>query len=91
MMHDNKTTWREMIGEAMAENGESWKDIVHTTLTDEELDTEFDDGYGGSEGCPFTLWTETAVYFPAVYDGAEWVASVPRNPCDMAMGHVGGE
>jgi len=55
------------------------------------LDTKFDDGYGGSNGCRFTLWTRDRVYFPVVYDGSEWVGSVPRDPSDEANRHVGGE
>jgi hypothetical protein len=52
------------------------------------LDLEFDDGYGGAEGCFFTVWTVARVYFPTEYDGAEEVNSVPRNPCDEATPHV---
>lgn len=54
------------------------------------LDHQFHDGYGGEEGLPFTLWTKERVYFPVVYDGSEWVASVPRNPNGEATEHVGG-
>ena len=61
-----------------------------TTLTPEEFDLKFDPGYGGTNGVPFTLWTEDYVYFPAKYDGSEWVEGVPRNPCDIATKHVGG-
>lgn len=50
----------------------------------------FDSGCGGVEGDAFTVWTANRVYFPAQYDGAEWCASVPRNPCDEATQHVGG-
>jgi hypothetical protein len=54
------------------------------------LDYDFDPGYGSTEGPSFTLWTAKRVYLPACYDGSEWVASVPRNPCDEATEHVGG-
>lgn len=54
------------------------------------LDYNFDDGFGGTEGMPFTAWTEQRVYFPACYDGAEWIESVPRSPCDEATKHIGG-
>lgn len=73
----------------MATQGETRKDIISYTLTEEELDIPFDDGYGGTEGKPFTLWTKNRVYFPVQYDGAEWVDSVPRNPCDEATKHLG--
>jgi len=82
-------TWRELITVEMEERGEAWGDVVGVACSEGELDRQFDSGYGGSEGAPFTLWTMDRVYFPAVYDGLEWVASVPRNPCDEEMEHVG--
>ena len=84
-------TWRKEITALMRVYEETWGDIVSCTLTDLELDEKFDDGYGGSEGAPFTVWTHGRVYFPAVYDGSEWVASVSRNPDGIATSHVGGE
>lgn len=84
-------TWKEMIGEEMKKHGESWADVVHNTLTGSQLNKGFYDGYGSSEGKPFTMWTNNRVYFPAVYDGAEWCASVPRNPCTEKTEHVGGQ
>ncbi len=84
-------SWRKLILEALEISKESWEDIVQHTLTPIELDTLFDDGYGGSEGVPFTLWTKERVYFPCVYDGREWVASVPRNPCGYKTEHIGGQ
>ena len=86
------TTWRQEIGHEMSERGESWDDVVHVTLgAHGGLDVEFDPGYGATKGCPFTLWTKNRVYFPACYDGAEWVESVPRNPrVNEATEHVGG-
>ena len=79
------TTWRKEIGNDVLSQSEA---IYPKDL---DLDKVFDSGYGGSEGEPFTLWTKDRVYFPAVYDGSEWVASVPRNPCDIATVHIGGE
>jgi len=55
------------------------------------FDREFDGGWGSSGGCAFTAWGGKYVYFPAVYDGSEWIAFVPRNPCLQATSHVGGE
>jgi hypothetical protein len=81
------TTWRIQIEIARGDDGP----ITHCTLTEEEMDQEFDDGYGISKGKPFTAWSEKRVYFPVVYDGAEWVGSAPRHPCDEATGHQGGE
>lgn len=56
-----------------------------------DLDREFDSGYGSSAGEPILIWTEERVYFPVVYDGAEWLASAPRNPTDSGQEHVGGQ
>ena len=64
-----------------------WQPLAATR--DEFLDREFYAGFGGPEGQPFTLWTHKRVYFAALYDGAEWVASVPRDPCGEVTKHVG--
>lgn len=55
------------------------------------FDREFDSGYGCTEGCSFTAWGGKYVYFPAEYDGCEWVECVPRNPCLVATTHIGGQ
>lgn len=83
--------WRTLITEAMQECKENWPDVVACTLTDQELDKPFSDDYGGTEGKSFTLWTVHRVYFPVVYDGAEWCASVSRNPDRTPTCHVGGQ
>lgn len=83
-------SWKSMISEHMKEFGESFDDLVECTIDDEELSREFYDGYGGEEGSPFTLWTNNRVYFPVCYDGAEWVGSAPRNPCNESCRHFGG-
>jgi hypothetical protein len=85
-----KTCWKEMIEQAMAEKGESWGDVVSIAPLDLDLHKEFYNGYGGTEGRPFTLWTTNRVYFPAQYDGSEWVESVARNPDGEPTDHVGG-
>jgi hypothetical protein len=54
------------------------------------MNTPFDCGYGAIEGRRFTLWTRESVFFPVCYDGAEWVASVPRDPNLEVTCHVGG-
>ena len=86
-----QTTWREELIDALEKRDECWSDIESSTLTDDELDKEFDCGYGGSEGKPFTVWTVNTVYFPWVYDGAEGVAWVSRHPDGKATDHVGGQ
>lgn len=83
-------SWKEKITKALELNGETWSDVESHTLDDNGLNTPFDDSYGVTEGLPFTLWTKDFVYFPACYDGSEWVASVPRNPNGKPTEHVGG-
>jgi hypothetical protein len=63
------TTWRKEIQCILDSINEP---IIACTLSEDELDVEFDEGYGGSEGEPFTAWTENYVIFPVVYDGSEW-------------------
>ncbi len=103
-MKDQLVSWRDLITQVMNLHGETFNDMETVILkvndysdeeprilTVEELDRKFDNGYGGSNGSSFTLWTKNRVYFPVVYDGKEWASSVPRNPCDEAQRHVGGE
>lgn len=84
-----KTSWRRDITSALGLNGETWDDVVGCTLDDAGLDREFYGGYGLIEGAPFTLWTKRRVYFPASYDGLEWVSSVSRKPDGKPTHHVG--
>ena len=84
------TTWRIELQSACKATKDNFDDLI-MTLSEKGLDTRFDDGYGGSKGVPFTAWSNNWVYFPAVYDGSEWVAWVPRNPCDKKTNHIGGE
>jgi len=85
-----KTTWKAGLDLALKENGESWADVESNTMTDEEMAVEFDDGYGGTRGCYFTVWTTKSVYFPICYDGAEWVGRVSRHPDGKPTEHQGG-
>ena len=84
------TTWRKEIIHAMQINKDTWDNIIACTLTDSDLNMSFDNGYGAIEGKPFTVWTKHYVYFPACYDGAEWVGSVPRDPNEEPTEHIGG-
>jgi len=84
------TTWRIEISLALQNNMESWNDVVANTLSEKELDYKFDEGYGKTEGRPFGVWTKDYVYFPAGYDGSEWVDKVPRNPRKEPIDHIGG-
>jgi len=83
------TTWKKELEREFKENGDDFSKMV-TTLTDEELLTEFNNDFGGTEGKPFTAWGKKFVYFPICYDGAEWVGSAPRNPCRIKLKHQGG-
>ncbi len=84
------TNWKALIESAMREASDPGP-IISCTLTEAEANVVFYDGFGTSEGKPFTAWTESRVYFPVVYDGSEWVSSVPRNPCNEASEHKGGQ
>lgn len=84
------TTWYKLLKEAFEEVGDDFSKMV-TTLTDEEIHRAFNNGWGTSEGEPFTAWGDKYVYFPVVYDGSEWVGRAPRNPCDEKCAHAGGE
>lgn len=84
------TTWREELQRARESAGDQ-SDIVAVSPSETVLDASFDDGYGLSEGPDVLVWTENRVYFPVVYDGAEWLDSAPRNPQPEGQGHVGGQ
>lgn len=85
------SNWKKLIGEALEEENEIWGDVVSHTLSDVQLYREFDNGYGGIRGIPFTAWTTTRVYFPTNHAGKETVASVPRNPNGEITVHIGGD
>jgi hypothetical protein len=87
-MKREMTTWRKLFED---ERGLDDTPVVAVAPEGIDLDREFDGGYGGSEGEPVLIWTEARVYFPVVYDGAEWMGSAPRNPTDEGQRHVGGE
>ena len=88
-MRDEMTSWYRMLKDKMRVNGDDFTKMT-CTLTIDELKEEFDAGFGGESGKPFTAWGDSWVYFPICYDGAEWVGSAPRNPCDISMDHQGG-
>jgi len=79
------TTWNELL--ANLDPGP----IVAKAPNEAAFEVEFDAGYGSSEGPDVLAWTETRVYFPVVYDGAEWMESAPRNPQVEGQPHVGGQ
>lgn len=77
-------TWREMI---YLNDGDH---LIAVAPDESVLDVQFDAGYGGTEGPDFLAWSETHVYFPVCYDGAESVGAAPRNPTSKGQPHVGG-
>ena len=81
----SKVSWKELLEDKFDDD-----ELIANTLSNEEYNRPFDDGFGGPEGKPFTAWSKEWVYFPVCYDGAEWVERVPRNPCDVPTEHVGG-
>ena len=82
--------WKTKLDAALKENGESWEDVESNTMTEKQMAKKFDSGYGGTNGCAFTVWTKNMVYFPICYDGMEWVGSVSRNPDGKPTEHQGG-
>jgi len=83
------TTWKIELDRALKQNGETWIDIESSTLTEEEENKDFDSSLGVKCGCSFTVWTKERVYFPAIYDGSEWVESVSRFPDNKVTKHIG--
>jgi hypothetical protein len=82
------TTWRNEL-EAARDVDQS--PIVAVAPDDAILDMQFDGSWGMSEGPAVLIWTEQRVYFPVVYDGAEYLGSAPRNPQPDGQSHVGGQ
>lgn len=89
-MARNKTSWKEMLERELGNRGETLSDLESITLNEEEMNMDFDAGYGCIEGTPFTAWTAKTVYFPICYDGAEAVGSVSRHPDGKPTNHQGG-
>lgn len=86
------TTWHELISKSLQDNKESWDDVESMIPKKGKwLEYLFDDDSFSIEGVPFTIWTKNNVYFPACYDGNEWVESVSRNPNNIPTKHIGGE
>lgn len=86
------TTWRKEIAFALGENGQSWDDVTCVTLSDGELDVEFNPIESCAECIPFVLWTWRNLYFSVVYrDESIVVDFVRRDKCVKATRHVGGK
>lgn len=96
-MTTNGESWEEIRYGVIGVTRMEWEDRIYPrrwvstdNLSHPAWDVEFDAGYGGTEGAPFTVWTDGFVYFPVQYDGSEWASSVPRHPRDLTCNHVGG-
>lgn len=91
-MRSDIRSWRELLRDEFEGNEDAWDQVIACTLDEAGLDAKFNAGFGGINGSTFAIWTGRFVYFPACYDGAEWVSSVPRNPGDAPepIEHVGG-
>jgi hypothetical protein len=90
---ENKmANWKEWIGKEMEENGDSWEEVVSSTLSDEELIEEFHAPVFCSNegGKTFTVWTKNRVYFPVNYDCFQSVGSVARFPDGVPTDFIGG-
>lgn len=72
--------WKTMLEDALKANRESWSDIESNTMSEADMDKQFNSDFGGVGGCAFTVWTTASVYFPVIYDGATWVGRVSRHP-----------
>lgn len=85
-MSGDEMSWRGAIARQMLAMKDATP-IVAVAPDEASLDVEFDGGYGGANGPAFLVWTETHVYFPLEYDGAEYVGSAPRNPRPEGQEH----
>jgi hypothetical protein len=83
------TTWRQLLVEEMQDRGDPGPVIAYAP-DGQAFDVVFYAGYGLPEGPSVLAWTDTYVYFPVQYDGAEWLGSVPRHPVKQGQYHVGG-
>jgi hypothetical protein len=70
-------------------DGDAGPVIAHAP-DEASFDIVFNQGYGEAEGPPVLAWTKTRVYFPVEYDGAESIASAPRDPQPEGQTHVAG-
>lgn len=75
-------TYKDSLVDKCMENGDKLEDLtLNITVKDLNAGLYFE--------LSFTAWSDNFVYFPAMYDGRYWVASVPRNPCDEKVEPVG--
>jgi len=99
-IEEDYTTWPRLIADLLKElkakdkieqvaiqnNLITWRKALKTPA----FTKVFYEGFGRTEGEPFTAWSKEWVYFPVQYDGRESVGRVPRNPCAISTEHFGG-
>jgi len=90
---------KEFLVREMAKNDEIFDDFVMLNVNSYknwkgeliDINTPVDTGYGSPNLPEFIGWTEDYIYFPVVYDGLEYIGSVPRNPVKgFYKEHLGG-
>jgi hypothetical protein len=85
------STLRALIAAALAENGETWEDILRLVVTRQDehgnivdgadcLDVPMEFDFGGYADVGFTAWTDRHVYVDDGYDGKTECRCVPRHP-----------
>ncbi len=87
MSNGDQTTWRAQLESAMREAGDAGPVIAYAPA-ESAFDVAFDGGYGAACGPDVLAWTDSRVYFPVDYDGAESIGSAPRHPRPEGQGHV---
>jgi len=73
------TTWRKELEEHFKRTGDSL-DNMTITISDEELDLEFNNGFGRPEGAHFMAWSDHYIYFNYEYDGSDFIICRERHP-----------
>jgi len=82
-------TWRHALTYRM-EDDDDLGPVIAYAPDEAAFDVPFDADYGRPEGPHVLAWTDTRVYFPVVYDGAESMGSAPRHPQPNGQAHIGG-
>lgn len=78
------TSWRELLEEARQAAADE-SAIVAYAPDEASFDVHL------SRRLDVLAWSTRRVYFPVVYDGAEWIGSAPRNPVTEGQPPVGGQ
>lgn len=71
------TSWRKLLAEEAAMMNDP---ITVCTISDAELDREFEHSHSGPFGTSFVAWSKLRVYYSGEYDGLDIVESNYRGP-----------